>query len=218
MSGVLNPKVTKENNKCFVLKCQAWTRRAKERKLIKKRTFDQGKKIRADFEGMLQEFPQERQVLQRCLTDYHNLVEDLQTTRKQEKVSNDFLAQLSQQATLELHHLEKLLNDNQAQFSAEFKVLERFAGWVKSDCALEKFYFNFHYIPELILKKQVTKKDYEVLTKLLLKVKQQYLNMKSKQQPDKRQDELSITDEDMVPLELFDVALGQIKHKFEDKR
>jgi hypothetical protein len=44
------------------------------------------------------------------------------------------------------------------------------------------------------------------------------LDIKSKQQPDKRQDELSITDEDMVPLELFDVVLGQIKHKFEDKR
>jgi hypothetical protein len=63
MSGVLNPKVTKENNKCFLLKCQAWTRRAKERKLIKKRTFDQGKKIRADFESLFQEFPQERQIL-----------------------------------------------------------------------------------------------------------------------------------------------------------
>jgi hypothetical protein len=98
-------------------------------------------------------------------------VEDLQTTRKQEKVINDFLSKLPQQAILDVHHLEKLLNENQAQFSAEFKILERFAGWVKTECALEKFYFNFHYIPELILKKQVTKKDYDVLAKLLLKVK-----------------------------------------------
>lgn len=79
---------------------------------------------------------------------------------------------------------------------------------MKSECALEKFYFNFHYIPELILKKQVTKKDYEVLTKLLLKVKQQYLDIKSKQHPEKRMEELTITDEDMVPLELFDVVMG----------
>ncbi len=60
---------------------------------------------------MLVEFVQDREILQTCLTDYHNLVEDLQTTRKQEKVSNDFLAQLGQQATLEVHHLEKLNSD-----------------------------------------------------------------------------------------------------------
>ena len=119
---------------------------------------------------------------------------------------------------MEVFHLDKLNTDIQTQFTQELKIRERFIGWVKTDCALEKFYFNFHYIPELILKKQVTKKDYEVLTKLLLKVKQSYLEMKSKQQPDKRIEELAITDEDMVPLELFDVALGQIKHKFDEKR
>lgn len=44
------------------------------------------------------------------------------------------------------------------------------------------------------------------------------MEIKSKQQPEKRIDELTITDEDLVPLELFDVVLGQIKHKFDDKR
>ena len=96
MSGVLNAKVTKENNKNFFSKCQAWAKRAKERKLIKKRTFEQGKKILSEFDSMLVEFSQDREVIQNCLTDYHNLVDDLRTTRKIEKVCNDYLAQLPQ--------------------------------------------------------------------------------------------------------------------------
>lgn len=36
--------------------------------------------------------------------------------------------------------------------------------------------------------------------------------------PDKKLEELNVTDEDLVPLELFDVVLSQIKHKFDDKR
>lgn len=36
--------------------------------------------------------------------------------------------------------------------------------------------------------------------------------------PEKRIDDINITDEDLVPLELYDVVLGQIKHKFDDKK
>lgn len=35
--------------------------------------------------------------------------------------------------------------------------------------------------------------------------------------PDKRIEDINITDEDLVPLELFDLVLGRIRHKFEDK-
>ena len=54
--------------------------------------------------------------------------------------------------------------------------MERFAGWVKTDLILEKQYFNFHAIPDFIIEKKITKKDYEVVNKLLLKVKSAYIN------------------------------------------
>jgi len=54
----------------------------------------------------------------------------------------------------------------------------------------------------------VTKKDYELLTKLLLKVKRSYIEIKHSKTPERRIDDINITDEDMVPLELFDVVLG----------
>jgi len=93
-------------------------------------------------------------------------------------------------------------------FNGEFRILERFAGWVKSECVLDQTKFNFHDIPELVVRKQVTKKDYEGISKLLLKVKRSYLEEKAKEMPDKKPEELNITDEDLVPLELFDVALS----------
>jgi hypothetical protein len=76
---------------------------------------------------------------------------------------------------LDLTHFEKLIDQLTNVFNGEFKILERFSGWVKAECVLDQFYFNFHEIPELILRKKITKKDYELLTKLLLKVKRAYI-------------------------------------------
>ena len=70
----------------------------------------------------------------------------------------------------------------------------------------------------MIIRKKVTKKDYDLLTKLLLKVKNEYIIQKHQLMPDKRLEDINITDEDLVPLELFDLVLGRIRHKFEDKK
>lgn len=109
---------------------------------------------------------------------------------------------------LEQQHFDKLIESLSNVFNTEFKLLEKFAGWVKNECVLDQFYFNFHEIPELILRKKVTKKDYEQLTKLLLKVKRSYISQKHSSMQDKRIEDVNITDEDMVPLDLFDVVLG----------
>lgn len=47
-----------------------------------------------------------------------------------------------------------------------------------------------------------------MISKLLLKVKRQYIVQKAKLMPDKKLEELNVTDEDLVPLELFDVVLS----------
>lgn len=100
-------------------------------------------------------------------------------------------------------------------------MLEKFAGWVKAEAALKQVYFNFHHVPDLILRKQVTKTDYAQIKRLLLKVKAAFLQDKAKLQPDSsnanRAEELNVTDEDLVKLELFDVVLSQMRHKFEEQ-
>lgn len=55
LNGVLNARVTKGKNQEFRLKLNAWKSRVTERKRIKKRTFEQGKKIRDDFQNFIKD-------------------------------------------------------------------------------------------------------------------------------------------------------------------
>lgn len=80
--------------------------------------------------------------------------------------------------------------------------------WVKSDAALKQVYFNFHHLPDLLLRKQVTKTDYALIKKLLLKVKTAFLAKKAEKVELKPGEELNVTDEDLVELEHLDVALS----------
>jgi hypothetical protein len=106
-----------------------------------------------------------------------------------------------------MYHIDKLIDNITLSFNADFRVLERFSGWVKAECVMNQFFFNFFDIPDLIVKKSVSKKDYEGISKLLLKVKRSYLFHKATLLPDKPIESLNVTDEDLVPLELFDEAL-----------
>lgn len=61
------------------------------------------------------------------------------------------------------------------------------------------------------MKKKYSRKDYEDIIKIVDKVKTRYLAEKAKQMPDKPLSVVSqITDDDLVPLELFDFILAQI--------
>mmetsp|Transcript_27687 Transcript_27687/g.20797 ORF Transcript_27687/g.20797 Transcript_27687/m.20797 type:complete len:81 (+) Transcript_27687:953-1195(+) len=67
-------------------------------------------------------------------------------------------------------------------------------------------------------KKKYMRKDYDSIIKLLTQVKKAYLVQKALLLPDKKVEEIEITDEDLVPLELFDEALAQKENKFNEKR
>lgn len=101
LNGVLNQRVTKQKNVEFRQRCEAWKKRVSERKRIKKRTLEQGRKIREDFEIFLKDIETDSHAIRACQSDFHNLVEDLQTTRKDEKIHNDFLAQVTDLSVLE---------------------------------------------------------------------------------------------------------------------
>jgi hypothetical protein len=57
-------------------------------------------------------------------------------------------------------------------------MLVDFVGYVKRDCVMDKIYFNFHYIPDLIIKQGYLRKDYEKILKLLNKTKGLYIKSK----------------------------------------
>ena len=69
---------------------------------------------------------------------------------------------------------------------------------------MNQHFFSFYDIPDLIVKKKYQRKDYESIIKLLNKVKKCYLVHKATIVTDKSVAELFVTDEDLVPLELFD--------------
>lgn len=50
-----------------------------------------------------------------------------------------------------------------------------------------------------------------------MKVKQAYTKIKHEKTPEKKLEEIAITDEDLVELTLFDQVLSQIEHKFSEK-
>jgi len=49
---------------------------------------------------------------------------------------------------------------------------------VRSDCIIDKIFFDFFSIPDLIVKMKYSKKDYDIILKVLLKVKNSFLEQK----------------------------------------
>ena len=78
---------------------------------------------------------------------------------------------------------------------------------------MQQYFFSFFNIPEMLVKKKTSKKDFELIQTMLLKIKKKYLVQKALLFPDRPIENLSITDEDLVPLEFLDDVLGEIKHK-----
>ena len=55
------------------------------------------------------------------------------------------------------------------------QVMRDFAQVVRVECVMNQYFFSFYDIPDLIVKKKYARKDYELIIKLLNKVKKAYL-------------------------------------------
>jgi len=83
---------------------------------------------------------------------------------------------------------------------------------------MEKNSFIFYDIPDLIVRKNYSRKEYEEnIIKILLKVKMRYLVDEARKNPSKPLDQFQITDDNLIPLDLFDDVVAQIKHKIDDR-
>ena len=90
---------------------------------------------------------------------------------------------------------------------------------VKQECVIEQHYFIFFDIPDLIVKKRYSRKEYEDIIKVLNKVKTRYLARKAKEMPDKSIEFVSqITDDDLVPLVILDEVMSEVQNKANEKK
>ena len=69
----------------------------------------------------------------------------------------------------------------------------------------------------MLVRKKTSKKDFELIQSMLLKIKKKYLVQKALLFPDRPIENLTITDEDLVPLEFLDDVLGAMRHKAQSK-
>lgn len=141
-----------------------------------------------------------------CVIDYNQFGEAKERCEKEEKIVNDFLCQLPEggHQILELKDLERVLENDTRAFKLETGLLREFSNVVRTECVMNQHFFSFYDIPDLIIKKKYQRKDYEAIIKLLNKVKKAYLVHKATIVTDKPIAELVVTDEDLVPLELFE--------------
>lgn len=201
-------KLIKQRNVELRQKLETWKKRAEERKRLQRRAFEHGKKLRAAFEKTQDDFNIEKEKVIACVIDYNQFHEAKERTEKEEKIINEFLCQLPEggigHQILEIKDLERLLESETRSFKSETTLLKEFATVVRSECVMNQHYFSFYDIPDLIIKKKYQRKDYESIIKLLNKVKKSYLVYKATILPDKQISQLVVTDEDLVPLELFD--------------
>jgi len=90
-------------------------------------------------------------------------------------------------------------------------LLNDFVTAVKQECVIDHDFFIFFDIPELIVKKGYSRKEYEDIIKVVQKVKTLYLAEKIKKNPDKPMAQVAqITDDDLVPLNLYDHILTNV--------
>jgi hypothetical protein len=224
LSTVLNMKVIKQKNVDLRSKLEAWKRRLEERKRLQKRAATQYQKLKTAMERHQEDFNMEKERVIACVLSFIQFYEDKEQVEKDEKIINDFLCQLPDggigHQILEIKDLERVLDNEVRTFKQEGTLLREFAATVRAECVMEQNFFSFYDIPDLIVKKKYTRKDYEGIIKMLNKVKKAYLLEKADILKDKNKplDEIVITDEDLVPLDLFDKVLQNRENKQELKR
>ena len=138
---------------------------------------------------------------------------------KEEKIINNFLCSIPETVQiLEIKDLERVLDNETKSRKSQLALLSDFSQIVRNECVLNAHYFSFYDIPDLIVKRKYQRKDYDYIIKLLNKVKKTYLVQKSLVIKDKPIDQIEITDEDLVPLEIFDQVISVLENKFEERK
>jgi hypothetical protein len=171
-----------------------------------------------------EDFNMEKERVIACVLSFLQFYEDKEQVEKEEKIINDFLCQMPEggigHQIMEIKDLERVLENETRTYKVENSLLREFAATVRAECVMEQNFFSFYDIPDLIVKKKFQRKDYESIIKMLTKIKKAYLIEKADILKDKNKalEEIVITDEDLIPLDLFDKVLQSRDNKQELKR
>jgi hypothetical protein len=171
-----------------------------------------------------EDFNMEKERVIACVLSFLQFYEDKEQIEKEEKIINDFLCQMPEggigHQIMEIKDLERVLENETRTYKVENSLLREFAATVRAECVMEQNFFSFYDIPDLIVKKKFQRKDYESIIKMLTKIKKAYLIEKADILKDKNKalEEIVITDEDLIPLDLFDKVLQSRDNKQELKR
>ena len=96
------------------------------------------------------------------------------------------------------------------------EVYSQFVNVVKNECVMNVHFFLLTSIPDLIVRKNYTRKQYDTIVKLLVSVKNAYLEQRAKAEAENEENEEKdnahmpkkdltvITEEDLVEITLLD--------------
>ena len=76
---------------------------------------------------------------------------------------------------LEVRELDAIADKYERGHEDNYRMICDLVQQVRSDCVIEKVFFDFFSIPDLIVKMKYSKRDYDIILKILLKVKKSYL-------------------------------------------
>ena len=86
----------------------------------------------------------------------------------------------SVQALIELEDFQRLIIKAENSHVDLHELFTQFVSSVKDECVMNVHYFAFTGLPDLILRKNYTREQYLSLTKLLVGIKNAYLEQRSR--------------------------------------
>ena len=129
----------------------------------------------------LSNFNINREDLEECIVKYNEFNEQICRNFKQFKAVNLMLSSISfeNKDFLTMADLDAVIQDSKNKLLPKYDFHTELCTNIKDECISIKNYFTIGDVPELIVRKRISRKDYEdKVLKLLQKVKKIYLKQK----------------------------------------
>jgi len=218
MASILNVKLIRQRFADFQSKLKVWRQRDRFRKRMKKQFKRHYQRLTENLDYQMQTFQNDGQVIHECSQLYNDFQDHARKCYKNQKILNNFLAGLPEVAqSIDPDDLSRLILKAESAHNEVRDLYNSFVSVVKAECVMNVHFFAFTSLPELIVRKNYSRKQFEQLTKLLVAVKEEYLALRAKeeenvddQKKDKnhhlqpKTDPKIITEEDLVEISLLD--------------
>ena len=213
LSGVLNNKALNLKNLELIEKIKYWRETAELRQETTLRTDEKQKQVLDLLGKYVQDMSIDKDKVETWQTDYFELIDKRKIDQRNENTLNDFLLRLKEFKILEIRDFKNCYDKFKNEFYDDQAMLNEFVEKVWRECVLNQYYFSLFDLPDFIVKMSPNKSDYKKILDLLQSVKIEYIKEKADILK-KRIDEVKLTDEDLVPLDLIKHVMGQRRYNF----